>query len=849
MLTAPVRISASIGSMLLLLLAAGMSHQLWAQDAVPELNWRPLSELSPEQLAKVPSACCGAYVAPALDITDEDNAGWRINADRVGGNFDLFIYEGNVVVRQGQQQIEAHRVTANEKEQTADIEGPITINESETLFRGQRAFINRETGAAIIEDGQFVLYASRLRGSAERIDRDENQVMSLTEGQFTQCEPGNESWTLKGSAIKIDPVAQQGSIRNMRLELGGVPVIYLPYWTFPTGDASKSGFLYPSLSLEQNYGIKDIAVPYYFNLAPNADLIVAPRYINDRGAMLELEARHLNRHFDTVFAGAWLGSGDDDISDNEREAIDALELTEAQATEFDGQDRWLLGVQQRGGSLSEGPRQARAMFGTKIPRWFSDIDYTRVSDYAYFRHINTTNLDINRETHLRQQGDLGYKFSDWRINLHAEAYQSIVLNGEEPYRQVPRVEADGTYRFGKQRQWLLTLNNEVTEFTHREDFFNDNPADPRITGQRTRLDYGFHWDKRWLWGFLNPGLALKSVSYQLDAETLRPGADDQPGITVPQASLDGGLFFERDGSWFGANYLQTFEPRLFYFYSQFEDQSDFFNLNPRPTGGREINFDTNELTFGYNQLFRDSRFAGGDRIDDADQLSVGLTSRFLGRNSGKERLRLSLGQIYYFEDPQVYLDSPPAVNEVLQGKSEIAGQIATQLTDSLQLTGDALFDPHQHQWNQRGVNARYYDQQQRIVNLGYRYVRNPSSAPLNSSTPSVNQELEQAELSFVLPIAGNWSVIGRTYHDFTNDEALDSMFGVEYTSCCYRVRAIGRRWFDNELIELVNGQNLEHERGIFFEFQLRGLGSVFDTINGVLSESIVNYERRAESLR
>jgi len=299
------------------------------------------------------------------------------------------------------------------------------------------------------------------------------------------------------------------------------------------------------------------------------------------------------------------------------------------------------------------------------------------------------------------------------------------------------------------------------------------------------------------------------------------------------------LFFERDGSWFGASYLQTFEPRLFYFYSDFEDQSDFFNVSP---ANRDINFDTNELTFSYSQLFRDTRFAGGDRIDDGNQISVGLTTRFLGRDSGQERFSMSLGQIYYFEDPRVSLGSPDAPNTALQNKSQIAGQITGQLTDSLRLSGDGLYDPRQHQWDQRNLSLRYYDQQQRIVNLGYRY-------PRESNGRSNNPALEQGEFSFVLPVAGKWNVIGRAFHDFTINEALDSILGVEYTSCCYRLRIVGRRWFDNELIELVDEENLEYEHGVFVEFQLRGLGSIFDTINGVLIEGITNYERREESIR
>lgn len=819
------------------------------KDGVSEaadLNWVPSSELTEEQRAEVPSACCGAYVAPEIATPVGANTGkesFSIHADRIYGPRGTITAEGDVTITQQQQQIRAQKVVTADEQQSLTIEGPITINEPGSLFTGTRTFINRETGTAVIEQGQFVLYESRLRGGAALLERDENQVMHLTQGQFTQCEPGRDDWMVKGSQIVIDPVAQQGKIRNMRLELGGVPVVYLPYWTFPTGGQRQSGFLYTFPST------KDFAVPYYFNIAPNYDLTLAPRIIYDRGTLLEAEGRHLNRWFEISIGGSYLPNGKDDISRNERNAIAAMELEEFRATEFDDEDRWLISVQQEGGSNSRGPRQARALYGGDLPKWYSNIDYTKVSDYAYFRHINTSNLNINRKTHLLQQGELGYRFDHWDTKVRAEAYQSIVLDTREEYRQAPQVVLDGSYDFGELGTWQLSLENELTEFTHGDKFLNDDPTRPIITGNRIRADYRLVWDKQWIWGFFKPGAAVKSVSYQLNRETLDPGDDDQPGVTVPQGSLDTGLFFERDGDWFGTPYLQTFEPRVFYFYSDFEDQSRFVNLgfNQR----QALNFDSNELTFGYNQLFRDTRFGGGDRIDDARQVSVGLTTRFLDTEQGSERLRLSVGQIYYHGDRRIGLgqidlddlrQNDPD-NLVLQSKSNIAGQIAAQLTDSLQIAGNIEFDSISHRWDQRGINIRYYDDAHRIVNLGYRNQHNPGT------TRERNRDTNQGQLSFVLPIAGNWSIIGHTFHDFTLDEALDSVFGVEYSDCCYRVRVVGRRWFDNELIELVEDQRLDHEREIFIELQLLGIGSVFDTIGSILSESIVNYERRDEALR
>src|SRR5690606_9788542 len=111
----------------------------------------------------------------------------------------------------------------------------------------------------------------------------------------------------------------------------------------------------------------------------------------------------------------------------------------------------------------------------------------------------------------------------------------------------------------------------------------------------------------------------------------RAGFDDSPDRAVPIVSLDSGLYFDRDTSWFGNAMRQTFEPRAYYLYVPNEDQTDI------PV------FDTGESSFSYASLWRDNRFSGKDRIGDANQLSLGFTSRWIEAN-GFERQRLSLGQ-------------------------------------------------------------------------------------------------------------------------------------------------------------------------------------------------------------
>lgn len=793
-------------------------------SSAERLGWRPLSELDGQQREQAPSNCCGAYVAPD-DLLTEPEAGQAaggeyLESEVIEGNLQTrYRMSGNVRITQGGRRITADEADVDEESNTANISGNIRLYESGLLIVGDEAEINRETGESLIKGGEFVIFESRVRGSAERIHRDAQDVITLEGGMFTQCEPGDEHWALTGSSITIDPNKRRGVARNARVEVAGYPVFYWPYLPFPVGNERMSGFLFPSVSSE------DLALPYYLNLAPNYDATLTPRYVVDRGAMLEAEFRHLSPWFDTVIGGAWLPNGKDDITSSERRAIERGTLTPQEASEFDGEDRWLASVQQIGGQGQN---------------WFSRIDYTKVSDYAYFSHLDTTNLDVSRSTHLRQLGEVGYRLPNWTLSTRLVEYQTIALDVEEPYQQKPVISAVGNYRWDG---LSLQLSNEFTRFDHRREFLDfERPVPTRrpITGDRLRLDYELAWSKEWVWGFFRPATLLKSVSYRLDEEALRPDADRDPSITVPQAAVDFGLFFERDGSWFGDRYLQTFEPRLFYFYSDYKSHDALYRVTP---DNRFVDFDTGELTFSYNQLFRTSRFSGGDRIEDANQLSVGLTSRFLDE-SGAERMSISLGQIYYFEDRRVTLNGTP----MEENRSELAGQFTMQLTDSLRLGSDLLYDDRNSRVNRGNVYLRYMDDQHRIFNIGYRYDREP---PRRIDGQMVDQDRSQADVSLVMPVSDSWAIIARQHYDFTNERELDSIIGLEYSSCCYRVRLAWRRWLDNDLIDRINDPRIdvEYDQGVFFEFQLRGMGGLGSSkITSALSEGIYNFNRREEAI-
>jgi LPS-assembly protein len=289
--------------------------------------------------------------------------------------------------------------------------------------------------------------------------------------------------------------------------------------------------------------------------------------------------------------------------------------------------------------------------------------------------------------------------------------------------------------------------------------------------------------------------------------------------------VDGGLIFERFTDLGGKNMLQTLEPRLYYQYSEFEEQND------------QPDFDSGELTFSYNQLFRSTRFSGKDRLDDSNQLAVGLTTRFIDSEDGRDVFSGSLGQIFYFRDRKVRLSLD---DETLDdSSSEIAGELTFNPSEEFGLRTSLIYDPQSGNMNSGHVSASYQDDRGGIFNLGYSY-RRPQASLVNQQTT------EEASLSTYLPLGNNWSAFAAINYSMVSNESVEDMVGVEYDSCCWTVRVLHLRYYNNVSGETVDfdDPDLERENTIQFQIILKGMGGFGDRITDIMEDMIRGFEER-----
>ena len=800
------------------------------------LDWLPTWQLSPQQRAAMPAVCSGAFVAPVASYPDSnllpEEAPLRATADSSewldDGTAQL---RGNVHITQGYRQLFADQVEVNRAESTAVLSGAIEMREPNLLVRGKAAEIHTDSKAAAIEDATYVIHDDFIHGSASYAARETSGELTLTDGNYTRCEPDNVVWRMSGGEINIDNVERQGTARNVRLEILDVPVFYLPYMRFPVGDARLSGLLFPSISNSEENGW-DIAIPYYWNIAPQMDATIVPRYIQYRGTGAEVEVRHLSPLFNTEVRLAGLPN-DKGGDDEQAQELIRQGFPEDLVLPAKGENRWLVNMEQQGGT-GEG--------------WRSNIDYTKVSDPDYFRDLDTANLSVSAQTALSQRAEFGFFNENWRATLRGQEYQQLVKDRFDTYSQLPRLDVDGNYRWG---DLALAMNHEVTSWDHDDTqtlLFIADVGDPDsvteltrnfVNADRLRLDYELDWDKQWLWGYFTPGLAARYLGYNIDSQFLNPEASDSPEASAAQFTLDSGLFFERDSNAFGRDFIQTLEPRLFTLVSSNADQSDFINVSTSPAdGGNDLLFDTSLFTFSYDQLFRDSRFTGNDRIDDADRVALGLTSRLIDPRSGRDLLAVSAGQIFYLQDRETTLNG--IVEEA--PRSEFAARLESRPYQSMRISSELIHDDEEGDLNRGSVSLRYLDEDFRLFNLSYRYVRKVRVE--DSEGNLIRGPIEQADASMVLPISPTTALLARANYDITFQRELEYLAGIEYDSCCYRARLVWRRSLDNDLADVVQPEDLEFDEGIYLELQLKGLAGLGSTVTNMLSQGIANFDQR-----
>ncbi|MEM9621783.1 MAG: LPS-assembly protein LptD [Pseudomonadota bacterium] len=740
--------------------------------------------------------CRGSYQIRDYPLPlDADNQAYPIvtEADTLSSEIDVLAQlSGNVNIEQGNRRLRAPQAVLDEQARVAEFPAGVRMDQPGLIMQGRQARVNLNSSEADLNNVQFVLADASLRGTAERLQQDSDGDMTLTRSAFTRCEPGNNGWRLQTSRLEIAQDEVFGTARNATLKFKSIPVFYSPYLKFPVSDERVSGFLFPTLAYSDEDGV-DVATPYYFNLAPNYDATFAPRYISRRGAAAELELRHKSRWQDTVLGGAWLP--EDDLYNGVLSLEDFEELQQSSTVdigEFEPADRWLAALDHRG----------------RIGRFRTSADFTSVSDADYFRDLGS-DLGISSRIELQRRGEIQYNHERLFVRLWGQRFQRLDEIGVEDYQRLPELELLYSHPLGPLE---LSLGAKWADFDRDTDGLNGLAA---VTGQRTHIEPRVSLPFSWPFGFLTFSAGYQYTSYDLEQDEQAGGlqlVDETPDRSIGVASVDGGLVFERDLRLFQQDLVQTLEPRVYYLWQEFDDQDNL----PR--------FDASVLTFGYQQLFRANRFSGLDRIGDANQASLGVTSRFLSRETGREYFRFSIGEIFYFEDREVTLTGVQTDDE-RQMTSAIASEVSARLAGNWRLTGNVVWDPNDNEVDEGGAALQYRRDNRHIFNLGFRNRR--------------SEDIEQTDVSLMWPITRQFSIFGRWNYDLVSGRTIEGIGGIEYSDCCLQVRLMARRFLDSPAN--TNFTDVEGDEGVFLQIVFKGLAGFGNRAESILERGIRGY--------
>ncbi len=689
-------------------------------------------------------------------------------ADRIEGVANKeTIAEGNAELRKANTAVEADWMRYDDERDEVEARGHVRVERSGDVLTGPSFKFHMGDSTGVFDQPEFILAPRGKPGTAPTVGRGRASAIEflgedrfkVREAFFTSCKPGNTDWYVQARELDLDYTRSVGTARGARIYFKGVPIIAAPYLTFSLNNERKSGFLPPHAGSTGKSG-PEFSIPYYLNIAPNYDATLTPRYMEKRGMQLATELRYLQPSGAGQFSGEVLPN--DKVRNENRTALTFVN------------------------SYRNGPVTA-------------GLNLNKVSDDNYFIDL-ASRINITSQVNLIRDGFVSYGGPWWGtgsygVTARVQSYQTLQTDPLNPvpipYARRPQVTLTAL------RQDVAGVDvstaGEYVDFTH-PTLVNGTRAIVYPSLTKPILTAG---------SFFTPKFGVHVTQYELSGES--PATPSAISRTVPIASLDSGLIYERQTQWGGRSFVQTLEPRAYYVYIPYRNQ------NQIPL------FDTAVADFNYSQIFSENAFSGGDRINDANQLTLGATSRLLVPSSGQEAIRATIAQRYYFRDQQVTLTptDTPRTYRVSDWLAAVSGPVAPKWT------AEAA-----EEYNQRDarterltLSARYQPEPLKTLNLSYRYLRD---------------QIAQVDISAQWPLGRGWYGLGRFNYSTPEKRIVEALAGIEYNADCWISRVVIQRF------ALTAGTSTS---ALFLQLELNGFSRLGSNPLEALKRNIPGYQQ------
>ncbi len=704
---------------------------------------------------------------------DEDTLEVRSDEQNQGED-GVFYAQGNVEIERKDDLVKSDKAQYDGETGVLFAEGNVRyLTEDLTLYADKGGY-NSQNDTVNFSSTSFYFPDQKKpgKGMAEEILIDDDGIVYMTPSSYTTCSISNPDWEFSSSKTILYRDSDRGHAYNIFLKYKGVPVLYSPFVSFPLSRDRHSGFLLPSIGSSGESGTV-FSTPYYLNLSENFDLTITPTNYSGRGQMFEAEFRYKSENSDTVIELANLNN--DDIYRDNRHAYFIRDSRIFKNTLVQKNNTWR---------------------GTQIS---SSINVGGISDIKYFDDFSNTVSRVGR-THITRDivlerldyNDYGY----FRTSIAATDYQLAKENLVEQYSVLPRVNFE--YRSERlDRSLNYNFNGEIADFDHT--------LPQKTTGLRMVLYPSIEYPISNPGWEMNTKFGIRHSNYDLSAND--SGASKTSiSKTFPIFSMRGKMIYEKMST---NNILQTLEPEMYFLYI--------------PAGNQDAIpiFDSGDIDFKYN-LFSENKFYGQDRVNDAKQITLALSSSMINTKNGNELLRATIGQIFYLDDRSVNINNSETNSK---STSNILGLVNARLDDNWKLSGYTEFNPHGNYGEKNQIRLSYkrpYGKQNQIFNTSYRFSRG---------------EQEEVDFSAVLPFNSRTSIIGKINYSFNNrrsnsEDVLEKMIGVEYESCCYGIKVVAREFWNGVKVDDV----------LYFEFLPKGIATSDNRTAELLRDGILGYQ-------
>ena len=696
-----------------------------------------------------------------------------LEADRLQGHSDRETEAvGEVRLRKRGQAVHADRLRYDKLENEITAEGNVRIEQGLSTVAGARLKYNLETDRGFMEGPRYTLHKSPdpggqrqafresdARGTAERILFEGPNQYRAQRAEYTSCAPGQDDWFLKAGELAIDKDRGLGVARDASIVFLGTPIFYSPYLSFSLHQERKSGFITPHYGSTNTGGV-EVTIPYYWNIAPNRDATLSSRIMTRRGVLAHGEFRYLEPTY----------------------------LGEARAEVLPDDD-------------AKGGERRQAYFlrhNQTLPSgWSGTLNLQRVSDDTYFTDLSTqiavtSQVLLPSDLTLGRGGTWGGAGS-YGLSALVQRWQTLQPDPLQPV----------TPPYSRQPQLTLTasrpevLRSDFDVYGQYTTF--DHPT--LTTGTRVVAYPSLSVPLQTAYATVTPKLGVNLTRYLIEPNSA--GFTDQ-SRTVPVFTTDSSVVFERPTTIGGAPFLQTLEPRLYYVYIPFQDQ------NAIPV------FDSAQQDINFTSIYSENQFSGWDRINDANQLTLGVTSRFIGTDTGAERLRMGVAQRFYFENQQVTL---PGVAARTSTSSDLLAALSGAVAPHWRAEAGLQFNTESSQTQKFNVGARYQPAPGRVLNLTYRETINT---------------LRQTDFSTQWPVARRWTGLARWNYSQQDHRTLEALVGAEYNADCWVLRVVAHRFATT---------SQEAATTFFVQLELNGVSRIGSNPMDALRRNIGGYAR------